>query len=254
MTTATPAPNWFDRGGAAYALHRPDYPDALADALAERAPRRDCALDVGCGSGQFARLLANRFAHVTALDPSADQLAHATPHPRIRYVQAPAERLEVADGSAALVAAAQAAHWFDLPAFYAEVRRVAAPGAVVALVSYGVLRLDGGEGEADARFRRFYAGEIGPYWPPERRLVDEGYASIPFPFAEIPLPPLVIRRDWTLTELLGYIGTWSATRRAREAGAGALLDRFAADMAALWGDPATARPVTWPVNGRIGTV
>lgn len=252
--TAAAAPNWFDRGGAAYALHRPDYPDALVDVLAERAPRLDCALDVGCGSGQFARLLAARFTQVVALDPSADQLAHAPPHPRVRYAQAPAERLEVADGRAALIAAAQAAHWFDLPAFYTEVRRVAAPGAVVALISYGVLRLDGGTGDADARFRRFYADEIGPHWPPERRLVDEGYATIPFPFAETPLPALEIRRDWTLGELLGYIGTWSATRRARDAGAGALLDRFSADMTALWGDPASTRPVTWPVNGRVGTV
>lgn len=251
MTTT--APNWFDQGGAAYARHRPDYPEELAAFLAEQAPGRGLALDVGCGSGQFARLLAGHFDRVTALDPSADQLAHAVPHPRIRYVQAPAERLAADGGSADLIAAAQAAHWFDLPAFYEEARRVAVPGGVVALVSYGVLTLEG-NGEADARFRRFYAHEIGPHWPAERRMVDEGYAAIPFPFAAIPLPPLVIRRDWTLGALLGYIGTWSATRRARDAGDGGLVDRFAADMAELWGDPSTARPVAWPVNGRIGRV
>lgn len=249
----TPAPNWFDRGGADYARHRPDYPDALAAFLAEQVRDRGCAVDVGCGNGQFTRRLAEHFTDVVGLDPSADQLAHAPTHPRIRYVPAPAERLAVPDGSVSLIAAAQAAHWFDLPAFYGEVRRVAAPGAVVALVSYGVLALDEGS-EADTRFRRFYADEIGPYWPPERRMVDDGYAGIPFPFAEIPLPPLVIRRDWTLDALLGYIGTWSATRRAREAGAGHLLDAFAADMTALWGDPSTPRTVTWPVNGRIGRV
>jgi ubiquinone/menaquinone biosynthesis C-methylase UbiE len=267
--------NWFDRGGAAYALRRPDYPGELAAWLAESAPGRKHALDVGCGTGQFTRLLAGAFDEVTGFDPSADQLAHAAAHPRIRYVCAPAEKLDAPNGCADLITAAQAAHWFDLPAFYDEARRVAAPGAVLALISYGAPQLyrsalivtDQGaektrgaghssgpsvlDPELDARFQRFYTQEIGPYWPAERRLVDSGYRDLAFPFTEIEPPRLEIRRDWDLAALLGYIGTWSATRRAQEAGADALLERFAADLAVLWGDPATTRVVRWPINGRI---
>jgi SAM-dependent methyltransferase len=240
--------NWFDRGGAAYALRRPDYPGELAAWLAESTPGRKRALDVGCGTGQFTRLLADAFDEVTGFDPSADQLANAAAHPRIRYVCAPAEKLDAPDACADLITAAQAAHWFDLPAFYDEARRVAAPGAILALISYGAPQFDAA---LNPRFQRFYTQEIGPYWPAERRLVDSGYRDLAFPFTEIEPPRLEIRRDWDLAALLGYIGTWSAARRAQEAGADALLKRFAADLAESWGDPATKRVVRWPINGRI---
>lgn len=242
--------NWFDGGGRAYARFRPEYPPALADFLAAAAPARDLAVDVGCGNGQLTRLLAPHFTQVVGLDPSADQIANAAPDARIDYRCAPAERLPLADASADLVTAAQAAHWFDLPAFYDEVRRVGRPGAVVALVSYGVLRL---EPPLDARFQAFYRDEIGPYWPPERKLVDTGYATIDFPFAEIARPALEIRVAWHLSEFLGYVQTWSAVRSAQEAGRDGLLMAFANDLADAWGDPDTRRPVAWPINMRIGT-
>jgi SAM-dependent methyltransferase len=243
--------NWFDQGGRAYARFRPEYPRELAAYLASAAPDNRLAVDVGCGNGQLTQLLAPYFDRVIGLDPSADQIANAVPNARIHYECAPAERLPVPDASASLVTAAQAAHWFDLPAFYREVRRIAVPGAVVALVSYGVLNL---EPALDRRFQAFYRDEIGPYWPPERKLVDTAYATIAFPFEELTPPPLEIRLDWHLSEFIGYVLTWSATRSAREAGKDALLMAFFDDLAALWGDPDVRRPVSWPINMRIGHV
>lgn len=134
--------NWFDAGGDAYARYRPDYPDKLVDILAEIAPARHLAVDVGCGNGQFTRQLATSFEAVIGLDSSADQIANAAPHDRVRYAVAPAENLGLPEHCADLITAAQAAHWFDLPRFYAQVRRVAAPGAALALISYGVAQLD----------------------------------------------------------------------------------------------------------------
>lgn len=250
MTDPLPARNWFDTGGGDYARFRPDYPPELAAHLAALAPARDCAVDVGCGSGQLARQLAGHFAQVIGLDPSAGQLARAPAHPRLRWLVARAEALPLPPRSVSLIAAAQAAHWFDLPAFHAEVRRVAVPGAIVALVSYGVLRLD--DAALQARFARFYAEEIGPFWPPERRLVDGGYAGMAFPFAELPAPAMQITREWSLAAFLGYLSTWSAVRHAREAGQAAVLAGFAADLAALWGDPAARQVVTWPLAMRLG--
>lgn len=245
---ADPARNWFDQGGGAYARFRPEYPPQLAALLAAAAPGRGLAVDVGCGNGQLTRLLAGHFDAVVGLDPSADQIANARPEPRIRYQCAPAERLPLADGTAHLITAAQAAHWFDLPAFYRETRRIAAPGGVLALISYGVVHL---EPALDERFQRFYRDEIGPYWPPGRQLVDSGYASIDFPFEEWDAPLLEIRLHWNLSGFLGYLQTWSAVRHAREAGREALLC-FADDLATLWGDASTCRPLAWPINMRIG--
>lgn len=248
-SNAQPARNWFEEGGRAYARFRPEYPRQLAEFLASVAPDNDLAVDVGCGNGQLTQLLAPYFARVVGLDPSADQIANATPNERIDYRVAPAEQLPVADASASLVTAAQAAHWFDLPAFYGEVRRIGKPGAVVALVSYGVLKP---EPELAARFQRFYSDEIGPYWPPERKLVDSGYATIDFPFKEFAAPALEIKLEWHLSEFIGYLLTWSAVRSAREAGREDLLINFANDIAQLWGEPNLKRTVRWPINMRIG--
>ena len=243
--------NWFEQGGSAYARFRPEYPQRLASFLAAVAPDHRLAVDVGCGNGQLTQLLAPHFDKVVGLDPSADQIANAIPHERIEYRCAPAERLPLPDGVASLVTAAQAAHWFDLPAFYGEVRRIAVPGAILALISYGVLNL---EPALDACFQKFYWEEIGPYWPAERKLVDSGYATLDFPFAERARPALDIRLDWNLAEFLGYVSTWSAVRSAREAGREDLLLAFADDLGAAWGDPDRKRPVSWPINMRIGSV
>ncbi len=242
--------NWFDEGGENYARFRPVYPAELSRRLAELSPGRGHAADVGCGTGQLTVQLAGHFDKVTGIDPSAAQLASAEPHPRIAWVAGNAEGLPLPDGSIDLVAAAQAAHWFDLPAFYREVRRVAARDGLLALISYGVVRIAGEE--IQQRFLRFYREEIGRYWPPERRMVDEGYAGIDFPFEELPPPELAITCEWGPGEFLGYVSTWSAVRNAREAGQGAMLDRFAGDLAERWGED--RRQVSWPVALRLGRI
>ncbi|HET8765158.1 MAG TPA: class I SAM-dependent methyltransferase [Rhodanobacter sp.] len=241
--------NWFDAGGAAYAQFRPDYPPELAAFLASIAPGTALAVDVGCGNGQLTTQLAAHFDAVLGADPSADQITNAAAHPHVRYVCAPAEQLPIADHVAQLVTAAQAAHWFDLPRFYREVRRIAAPSAVLALVSYGVPQLDA---ELDPRFSQFYWQDIGPYWPASRRLVESGYADLAFPFAELAPPPIEIRKHWALDALLGYLSTWSAVRHAREAGRADLLRDFARDLTALWGDPTREREIHWPIHMRLG--
>ena len=252
MTRPAAVPkNWFDQGGQAYARFRPEYPPELAAFLASIAPTIQLAVDVGCGNGQLTHQLAEHFNCVIGMDPSADQLAHAAARGNLSYLCAPAESLPLPDRCASLITAAQAAHWFDLPAFYAEVRRVATPGAAVALVSYGGLRLNGELGE---RFERFYAEEIGPFWPAERKLVDSGYATLDFPFEPIALPAMQIRLDWSLQQFLGYLSTWSAVRRAREEGKEEVLQRFAEDLAPLWGGAERTREIRWPINGRIGRV
>lgn len=248
-TKSSAAENWFDRGGEAYARFRPGYPDQLAEFLASLVPARNLAVDVGCGNGQLTRQLARHFAAVVGVDASADQIANAVADARIRYRCAPAESLPVADGSVGLIAAAQAAHWFDLPAFYAEVRRVALPGGILALISYGVMKL---EPALEQRFSRFYAHEIGPFWPAERQLVDAGYATLDFPFAELAAPPLTIEVEWDLPQLLGYLSTWSAVRRARDSGHEDLLRAFADDFAAIWGDQRRRRSLAWPIAMRLG--
>lgn len=252
--THTDARNWFDEGGQAYAQFRPTYPTSLAAELAQLALSTDLAVDVGCGNGQFTTRLAESFDHVVGLDPSHEQIANAAPHPRVEYQQAPAESLPptLGDGSVGLVSAAQAAHWFDLPRFYDEVTRVSADGGIIALLCYGILRID--DPSINRRAQQFYAEDLDAYWPPSRRLVEREYRDLPFPFEEIEFQAPSIQKRLTLDALLGYFSTWSAVRAAREAGQARLLEDVGRDLAELWGDPATERLTTWPIGGRVGWV
>lgn len=241
----------FAGGGADYARYRPTYPPELAAALAGLVPAGTLALDVGCGSGQLSRLLAETGLEVLGVDASAQQLAHAERRPGLRFVAGRAGALPVGAGVAHLVVAAQAAHWFELARFWPEVRRVAVAGAAVALVTYGMPELDDA---VAAAFRRFYADVLGPYWPPERRHVETGYAELAFPFAPLALPVPPIERAWPCGAFLGYVTTFSAVKAARRAGAGAAIDAFAADFRQAWGDPLRRRRVRWPITVRAGRV
>ncbi|MFD6880810.1 class I SAM-dependent methyltransferase [Rhodococcus sp. NPDC060084] len=246
-----PPKNWFDRGGEAYARFRPEYPAGLARFLASLAPSYGLAVDAGCGNGQLTTQLVPYFDTVIGSDPSVDQLRNARAAEGVRYVVAAAENMPILDRSTALISAAQAAHWFDRRAFYSEVRRIAADQAVLALVSYGVMQFGP---DLDARFQDFYRFEIGPYRPPERRLVDNGYADIEFPFTEVPAPPMEIHQEWTVDDTLGYISTWSAVRAVEAAQQTPMLHSFAADLRSLWGEPTRRRRITWPVTVRLGVL
>lgn len=238
----------FGEVAAAYAAHRPPYPPALIDFLADAAPACGLAWDAGCGSGQLSVPLARRFDQVVATDTSAEQLAHAVAHPRVAYRRLPAAESGLSPGAADLAVAAQAAHWFDLPAYYAEVRRVAQPGAVVALVTYPVVTIDE---RVDAVVRRFHGGVLGPYWAPERRHVDERYRSLPFPFDELAAPALEMRAEWTAADLMAYVETWSAVRALERALGRGPIEAFGRDLADAWG-VAGARTARWPLALRVG--
>jgi len=241
----------FSAMAAGYAAHRPVYPRALAEALAALSPGRGLAWDAGCGSGQLSGVLGEVFDQVVATDASAAQIAAAVSHPRVRYAVAPAEASGLPDGSVDCAVAAQAAHWFDLDAYSREVRRVARPGGLVALVTYAVMEVDP---EVERVVGDFYWKTLDGLWPPERRLVEEGYRSLPFPFEAVDAPALALEHRWNADQLLGYVGTWSAVQSLRKAGRGAELERFGQALRAAWGDPSTARLIRWPLSLRLGRV
>ena len=208
------------------------------------------AWDCATGSGQAAVGLASRFERVIATDASAAQIAAAARHPRVEYHVAPAEASGLESGSVDLATVAQALHWLDRSAFYAEVRRVLRPDGFVAVWTYGHPTLD--EARADEALRRFYSETVGPFWPPERVLVDAGYRTLDFPFAEVAPPAFEMKTQWSLSALLGYVGTWSSTTRFRETHGTDPVVALARELAPAWGDPETRRRITWPLALRVG--
>jgi len=233
-----------------YHRYRPGYPPELIDFLAEVAPATGLAWDCATGTGQAAVALARRFARVIATDASAAQIDHALRHTRIGYAVAPAEASGLADDSVDLVTVAQALHWLELERFYAEVQRVAHRGAVFAAWTYCLADADPA---VDPLIAAFYE-EMGPWWPPERVHVEDGYLRLDFPFEPIAAPAFEICEAWPLERLLGYFSTWSAVNRCRKATGTDPVISLAGRLADVWGNPAETRPVRWPLHLRVGRV
>ncbi|BDG01141.1 class I SAM-dependent methyltransferase [Anaeromyxobacter oryzae] len=241
----------FSGVAGAYQAFRPGYPPALFDWLAGAAPRRDLAVDLGCGNGQASVGLAGRFQAVIGIDPSAEQVAHAERRAGVSYRAAPAEATGLADACADLVIAAQAFHWFDPAPFARELARICRPGAVFAAFTYGRSSV---APEIDAHVDRLYTDIVGPYWPPERAHVESGYRTLPFPWPELAAPTFVLEERWDLDRLLGYLGTWSSVSRYRKVRGEDPLVLVLDDLAAAWGPRDRIRTVTWPLTLRAGRV
>lgn len=266
----------------AYAAARPEYPDALFEALAAHVPATARVWEPGCGSGQATHGLVARFAHVHATDPSARQLkqhwAHAddpmanvataprmagvsdarkpggydgtgspvtlpSTDPRVSLAEEPGERTALADGSVQLVAVAQALHWFDRPKFFAECRRVLAPGGVLAAWGYPDFLVPEGMLEAVAAFR----ARIEPYWPPERAQIDARYAGYAWPFPALPTPALWLEAEWSLPHFLRYLSSMSASARCLADTGIDPVGHYAPALSEAWGDAGDLRTITWPL-------
>ncbi len=250
----------FSGHATLYAQARPRYPDALFEWIAAEAPARKCAWDAGCGNGQASVALARHFELVIATDPSDKQLRNATDHPRIDYRNEPRDfpagegsgyRTSIPDHSIDAVTVAQALHWFELEPFLAEVRRVARPRALLAAWCYANCSVTV---EVDAVIARLYDDLLGAYWPPERRLVDEGYASLAIPFTPLHAPALEMRADWNARQLLAYLSSWSASQRNLAATGSNAIEAITGALVSAWGDPDRTRPVRWTLAMRAGRV
>ncbi|MFD7069279.1 class I SAM-dependent methyltransferase [Streptomyces sp. NPDC059913] len=165
-TTAPPTPRAlsFDRAAAQYAAARPGYPPALLDAVEELAgrPLRGArTADVGAGTGIATRLLHERGARVTAVEPGpgmAAELHRSLPH--LPVVRGDGNHLPLATASADLITYAQSWHWTDPELAAPEAVRVLCPGGALALWWNISDQSVPWVAEQDARLRRFLgAGE-----------------------------------------------------------------------------------------------
>ena len=240
----------FSGVAANYAEFRPVYPRALFEWIAGIAPRRERVWDCATGNGQAAAMLAEFFAEIIATDASAEQVTNGTKHPRIRYAVAPAERSGLEDQSIDVVTVAQAAHWFDLPKFYAEARRVLREDGIVLLWCYGKFLF--GKAEIDRLLEDYYHDVVGPYWPPERRYIEEDYRTLEFPLAEFGAPRFDMEAEFTRERLAGYLRTWSATQRFMKTKGTDPVIELDGKLDRCWDRGEKMRVTSWPISIRAG--
>ncbi|XP_062017437.1 uncharacterized protein LOC133733814 isoform X2 [Rosa rugosa] len=257
----------FIKQSKQYAVARPGYSEKLFQFIASKAAAHDLAWDVGTGSGQAARSLAEIFNNVVATDTSQKQLECAPKLPNVRYEHTPPvltipeiERKLASKSSVDLVTIAQALHWFDLPSFYEQVKWVLKkPHGVIAAWCYTVPRVNN---NVDTVFNRFYSIDVEPYWDRARKLVDNRYSTVDFPFEPVrgegstgPFE-FVTERLMDLDGFFTYIRSWSAYQTAKDKGVELLSDDVMEEFKQAWnaGGGDEQKAVNYPVYLRVGRV
>jgi ubiquinone/menaquinone biosynthesis C-methylase UbiE len=238
----------FSSHASQYAAFRPTYPKELYQYLFSQVKNFDSAWDVGTGNGQVARDLSKQFKQVFATDISDKQIENATQLENIFYSVA-GETTLFKDQTFDLICVAQAIHWFDREKFYAEVKRVAKQNALLAIWGYGLLNITD---EIDPLIKDFYKNIVGPYWDKERRLIDEEYQTISFPFHEINTPSFSFSFQWGLEELHGYLTTWSAVQKFMKANSFNPTNELIEKIKPLWHSDKMS--ISFPLFMRVGIV
>ncbi len=235
----------FSGHAASYADARPSYPDELFSFLRAQCAAHDLVWDCATGNGQAAVSLAAIFKHVVATDASGEQIQQARQLPNIEYRQVAAETVFLEPESCNLVTVAQALHWFDTDAFFANVAHCLKPGGVIAAWCYGPHQIND---DVDKLVHRLYEDVLGDYWPPERRLVERQYRDIQFPFDTCFEQQFQMSRQWNLQQLCNYITSWSALQRYMAAQGDNPLHLIYDELVAAWGgDSGVAIELSWPL-------
>jgi SAM-dependent methyltransferase len=243
--------NLFSLVAKEYGRYRPDYPSSLFNYVCGHVSRFNVAWDAGTGNGQAAFVLSRYFKRVIAVDASRQQIENAVPGRNIEYLVSSAETTTIQEGTVDLITVAQALHWFDHELFYSEVRRVSHRESIIAAWSYGLFSVNE---EIDQTVHYFSTKLIGGFWPRERYYVDNRYKTIPFPFKKINSPEFFIEKGWCLSELAGYLATWSGVQNYRRETGKDPLERLLKDLESMWGKPDSKKTVRWPLFLLLGRV
>lgn len=226
----------------AYARYRPRYPAELFRFLRRTTPPGAIAWDAGTGNGQAAEGLAAAGFGVVASDLNVAGL-RSLRRDGIARAAMEAERPAVADRSIGLITVAQAFHWFEASAFFAAVDRVLCPGGVLAVWCYGAVTVSP---SVDGILRHLSAETLRHDWGESRRLVEEGYASVAFPYVAVDAPAFRIAARWSVEDLYGYLQTWSAVRSCRRRTGTDPVAGVEGALRAAWGDGQVL--VQWPLS------
>jgi ubiquinone/menaquinone biosynthesis C-methylase UbiE len=242
--------DYFSDQSKIYAAFRPSYPEDLYQFIFEHLKNKSVAWDCATGNGQVAKYLSRHFEKVYATDISQQQIDNAFPEKNIFYSVSKAEQASFADQQFDLITVAQALHWIDTDAFYKEAIRTATPGALIAVWGYALLSINP---LIDSLFLNFYHNTVGAYWDAARKLVEEEYRSIDFPFKLIPSPRFELKVEWTLAQFAGYLTSWSATQKYVKTTGQDPVPMFIETVKVYWNE-AELKMVTFPLFLRLGKI
>ncbi|KAK7208634.1 S-adenosyl-L-methionine-dependent methyltransferase [Myxozyma melibiosi] len=215
-----------------YSDFRPSYPPKLYSILTDyhKGPK-NLLVDQGCGPGTASIPFTKLFAHVIGSDPSAGMIDVATKNAaakeikNIEFKVSAAEDLSyINPGTADMIVASQAAHWFQHDKWFKECAKTLRPGGTLSFFGY----LDHqymGAPQANKIIEEFSYGKdyLGPYWEPGRQVLRNLFRDIEVPkdiFEDIerieyipgkyPNDKHLIGKKMTLAANEQYVRTWSS--------------------------------------------
>lgn len=240
----------FSAQAQTYLNSRPTYPESLFNFLVSLVENRHRVWDAATGNGQAAIDLVNYFDEVWASDASEKQIHHAQPHPKIKYTVQPCERVTYPNEYFDMITVAQALHWFQHPAFFAEAKRVLKPGGIFAAWCYE--RQETNDAAINAILKTYTHDIVGPFWPSEINFVWEKYKTIAMPFSEIPAPEFSMVLKWPMQNFKNYLMSWSATQRYIEKHGKNPLDLIAQDLKHAWPNAEAPVEMNWNIFLKVG--
>ena len=126
----------FGQAAEEFQRYRPDYPPELFEHILRWIPseRRNCAMDLGAGTGKSSCWLAGCFSEVIAAEPDAGmaaKLVEEVPEAQVRNCTA--EDCLQADGSVDLVTIGNALHWMNSARVFENAHRWLRTGGILAV-------------------------------------------------------------------------------------------------------------------------
>lgn len=235
--------------GATYAKARPDYHPNLYKRIIDHhvstGGRLNTLVDVGCGPGTATRILAPHFQTAIGLDPSEGMITAArelggvsADGKPIRFECSSAEDLGrststgcekngtsdtttsvIPDGTADLITAATAAHWFDMSRFWARAAQLLPPGGTIALWTGRRMQVHPSVPNAaamEAKMEEIMDRELKPFMEPGNIVAHELYANLPLPWTIEPNPAPELDRDSYVRKEWGTPGHEDAEAEGEE--------------------------------------
>jgi SAM-dependent methyltransferase len=229
--------------------------------------------------------MSKEFEQVIGTDPSAGMIKKAqdsssnSEYPNVNYKVAFAESLPfLKDDSVDIVVAAQAAHWFDYPKLFPELKRVLRKEGTIAFWGYKDHVYIGFPSASKILIEYCYGPDpdrqLGPYWEPGRFITVDKLRPIEPPKADfeglerIEYEPnskgkgagdgtLFVHKQMTIAQSMQYLRTFSSfhewekqhpdKRKRSDGGTGDLIDWMYDDMkkAEGWTDENMMVDVEW---------
>jgi trans-aconitate methyltransferase len=228
----------FTGTASCYADFRPRYPRALLDLLVASAPHRGRLVDLGCGTGELARPLAQEFDEVIAVDTEPDMIAVGTAKAaeegarNITWMVGRAEEIQLAPRSTDLITVGSAFHWMDREHVLHQAHASLAPMASFAVAG------SNSTWTGKEPWQQLIVSVIEKVIGPQRRA---GHGEFRRPaerhevvmarngFSDVVQHGFLTSHTWTLNGILGYLKSTSFASRAVLGDRADEFDRLLAD-------------------------